>query len=58
MNQQAKEMNEQIDIGGLLVNKQKEIIDKGGGRKCCRPVFINSMSTYIKGIYESASKKK
>ena len=56
MSQEAKEINEQIDKGGLLVNKQKEIIDKGG--KCCRLVFINSMSTYIKGIYESASKKK
>ena len=49
---------EHTEKGGLLVNKQKEIIDKGGGRKCCRPVFINSMSIYIKGIYESASNKK
>ena len=32
MSQQAKEINEQIDKGGLLVNKQKEINDNEGGR--------------------------
>ena len=33
MSQVAKEINEQIDKGGLLVNKQKEINDNGGGGK-------------------------
>ena len=42
----------------FISQQKKEIFYKGGGRKCCRPVFINYMSIYIKGIYESASKKK
>ena len=39
------------------MNKQKDIIDKerGGGESASRPRFIDSMSTFIKEIYESAS---
>ena len=57
MSQEAKEINEQIDKGGLLVNKQNEILDNGGGG-ASRPRYIGSMSTYIKEVYKSANKKK
>ena len=33
MSQQAREIKEQINKGGLIVNKQKEINDNGGGGK-------------------------
>ena len=51
-------MSEQIDKGGLLVNKQKEINYNQGGGNASRRRYIGSMSTYIKELYKSTNKKK
>ena len=57
MSQEAKEINEQIDKGGLLVNKQKGInYNWGGGAS--RPRLFGSIGTFIKEVYKSANKKK
>ena len=58
MSQQATKINEQIDRGGLLLNKQKEINDYGRAGGASRPEYIGSISTYIKKVYKSSNKKR
>ena len=40
MSQQAREIKEQINKGGLIVNKQKEINDNGGGEVLADPDIL------------------